>query len=209
MPSNHLIILCPPLLLLLSNFPNIRVFSNETVLPIRWPKYWSFSFRLFATSWIVACQDSPGKNTGVGCHALLQGILATQGSNPVLLHCGWILYCLSHQGSPRQVVLFQFSSVQLLSRVRLFVTPFLRHHIIEWNNGIDIPVTLLYVKIVKRKNSNSFKYLSLVTNLTMVLYIFPNKFNVDFFIYFHVSMYGIKWECVNTSTFSGLFHLTD
>ena len=112
MPSSHLIILCPPLLLLPSNFPNIRVFSNETVLPIRWPKYWSFSFRLFATLWIVACQDSPGKSTGVGCHALLQGILATQGSNPVLLHCGWILYCLSHQGSPRQVVLFQFSSVQ-------------------------------------------------------------------------------------------------
>ena len=46
MPSNHLIILCPPLLLLLSNFPNIRVFSNETVLPIRWPKYWSFSFSI-------------------------------------------------------------------------------------------------------------------------------------------------------------------
>ena len=46
MLSNHHIILCPPLLLLLSNFPSIRVFSNESVLPIRWPKYWSFSFRL-------------------------------------------------------------------------------------------------------------------------------------------------------------------
>ena len=44
--------------------------------------------------------DSPGKNTGVGCHALLQGIVPTQGSNPGPLHCGWILYCLSHQGSP-------------------------------------------------------------------------------------------------------------
>ena len=45
MPSNHLI-LCHPLLLLLSIFPSIRVFSNESVLCIRWPKYWSFSFNI-------------------------------------------------------------------------------------------------------------------------------------------------------------------
>ena len=45
MPSNHLI-LCHPLLLLLSIFPSIRVFSNESVLRIRWPKYWSFSFSI-------------------------------------------------------------------------------------------------------------------------------------------------------------------
>ena len=44
--------------------------------------------------------DSPGKNTGVGCHALLQGIFPTHGSNPGLLHCRQIVYCLSHQGSP-------------------------------------------------------------------------------------------------------------
>ena len=43
--------------------------------------------------------DSPDKITGVGCHALLQGIFPTQGSNPGLPHCGWILYQLSHQGS--------------------------------------------------------------------------------------------------------------
>ena len=44
--------------------------------------------------------DSSSKNTGVGCHALLQGIFLTQGSNPRLLHCRWILYHLGHQGSP-------------------------------------------------------------------------------------------------------------
>ena len=44
--------------------------------------------------------DSPGKNTGVGCHFLLQGIFLTQESNPGLLHCRQMLYCLSHQGSP-------------------------------------------------------------------------------------------------------------
>ena len=45
MPSNHLI-LCRPLLLLPSIFPSIRVFANESALPIRWPKYWSFSFNI-------------------------------------------------------------------------------------------------------------------------------------------------------------------
>ena len=45
MPSNHLI-LCHPLLLLPSIFPSIRVFSKESVLPIRWPVYWSFSFNI-------------------------------------------------------------------------------------------------------------------------------------------------------------------
>ena len=45
MPSNHLI-LCHPLLLLPSIFPSIRVFANESLLHIRWPKYWSFSFTI-------------------------------------------------------------------------------------------------------------------------------------------------------------------
>ena len=45
MPSNYLI-LCRPLLLLPSNFPSIRVFSNESALCIRWRKYWSFSFNI-------------------------------------------------------------------------------------------------------------------------------------------------------------------
>ena len=45
--------------------------------------------------------DSQGKNTRVGCHALLQGLFPTQGSNPSLPHCKQILYLLSHQGCPR------------------------------------------------------------------------------------------------------------
>ena len=46
--------------------------------------------------------DSPGKNIGEGCHSLLQGIFWTQGLNPGLPHCRWILYLLSHQGSPNK-----------------------------------------------------------------------------------------------------------
>ena len=49
MPSNHLIF-CHPLLLLPSIFPSIRVFSNESALCIRWPKYWSFSFNISPSS---------------------------------------------------------------------------------------------------------------------------------------------------------------
>ena len=49
MPSNHLA-LCRPLVLPLSIFPTIRVFSNESVLQIRWPKYWSFSFSISPTN---------------------------------------------------------------------------------------------------------------------------------------------------------------
>ena len=45
--------------------------------------------------------NSPGQNTGVGSLSILQGIFPTQGSNPGLPHCRWILYQLSHKGSPR------------------------------------------------------------------------------------------------------------
>ena len=48
MPSNHLILCCP--LLLLSIFPSIRIFSNESALRIRWPKYWSFSINISPSS---------------------------------------------------------------------------------------------------------------------------------------------------------------
>ena len=55
--------------------------------------------------------DSPGRNTGVGRHALLKGIFQNQGSNSDLPHCRWILYRLSHQGSPRilEKVAYPFS----------------------------------------------------------------------------------------------------
>ena len=59
MPSNRLI-LCPPLLLLLSIFPNIRVLSNESALHISWPKYWSFSFNISPSneySWLIFRMD--------------------------------------------------------------------------------------------------------------------------------------------------------
>ena len=61
--------------------------------------------QLFATPWTVACQapcpwDSPGKNTGVGCHALFQGIFLTQGTSPAAPALQVDSLLLSHQGNP-------------------------------------------------------------------------------------------------------------
>ena len=75
MPSNHLI-LCHPLLLPPSIFPSIRVFSNESVLPIRWPKYWSFSFN------ISPSKEHPGL---VSFWMDLWDVLAVQGTLKSLL----------------------------------------------------------------------------------------------------------------------------
>ena len=86
-PSNHLI-LCHPLLLLPSIFPSIRVFSNESAVHIRWPKYWSFSFSigpskeysgliLFRTDWfdLLAVQGT------------LKGLLQHHSSKASILQC--------------------------------------------------------------------------------------------------------------------------
>ena len=55
--------------------------------------------------------NSPGENTGMGSHSLLQRIFPTQGLNPGLPHCRWILYQLSHQGSPKCSKHLDYSTV--------------------------------------------------------------------------------------------------
>ena len=95
MPSNHLI-LCTPLHLLPSNFPSIRVFSNESVLCIRWPKYWSFSFSIspsdkysglisFRMDWLdlLAVQGT------------LKSLLQHHGSKASVLYIRWPKYEVS------------------------------------------------------------------------------------------------------------------
>ena len=75
MPSNHLI-LCCPLLLPPSAFPSIRVFSNESVLHIRWPKYWSFSFSI---------SSSKEYSVLISCRTACLDLLAVQGTLKSLL----------------------------------------------------------------------------------------------------------------------------
>ena len=97
MPSNHLI-LCCPLLLLPSIFPSIRVFSNESALPIGWPKYWSFSFNISPSN----------KHPGLICfrmdwldllavHGTLKSLLQHHSSKAsVLWHSAFFIVQLSH-----------------------------------------------------------------------------------------------------------------
>ena len=63
--------------------------------------------------------NSPGKNTGMGCHSLLQGIFPTQGLNPGLLHCRQILYSLSHHGSS----VYKNNSIVRISNILTFSVP--------------------------------------------------------------------------------------
>ena len=78
--------------------------------------------------------DSPGKNTGVGCLAFLQGIFPTQGSNPGLLLCRWILYHLSHQESPwiLEWVAYPFSRGSSWPRNRTGVSCITGEFFISW-----------------------------------------------------------------------------
>ena len=84
---------------------------------------------LWTIGWVPLSWDSPGKNTGVGCYALLQGIFLTQESNPYLLcvlHCRWILHLISHPGSPFSYMKrseVKWSEMKSPSCVQLFVTP--------------------------------------------------------------------------------------
>ena len=97
MPSNHLI-LCRPLLLLPSIFPSIRVFSNEPVLPIRWPKYWSFSFNISPSneysgliSFRMDCLDL------LAVQATLKSLLQHHSSKASIVRCSvFFMVQLSH-----------------------------------------------------------------------------------------------------------------
>ena len=112
MPSSHLI-LCCPLFLPSTIFPSIRVFSNESVLRIRWPKYWSFNFNIspsneYSNPGLQNCRRILYQLSRKGstrileqvAYPFLQGIVPTQELNCGLLHCRWILYQLSFQGNP-------------------------------------------------------------------------------------------------------------
>ena len=96
-PSNHLI-LCHPLLLLPSIFPRIRVFSNESVLHIRWPKYWTFSFSISPSneysgliSFRMGCLDL------LAIEGTLKGLLQHHSSKASILQClAFFIVQLSH-----------------------------------------------------------------------------------------------------------------
>ena len=142
MPSNHLII-CHPLLLLPSIFPSIRVFSNESVLCIRWPKDWSFSFNI-----------SPNEHPGVisfrmdwldllAVQGTLKSLLQHHSSKASILWCSaFFIVQLSHpyMTTGKTIALTRWTFVgkvmsllfNMLSRLVITFLPRSKHLLISW-----------------------------------------------------------------------------
>ena len=117
---------------------------------------------------LLCSWNSPDKNTGEGCHSLLQGIFPTQGLNLNLLHCRQILYHLSHQGSPfwkdLKIITAErkiFSTKGLvkwnmhMTKMNLTFTPGIKIHA-RWNIDLNFRA-----KIIKLLEENKKKNLSL------------------------------------------------
>ena len=89
-----------------------QVYNKIQYMFILWNIYYNNYLWLFASHGLYSPWNSPGQNTGVDSLSHFQGIFPTQGSNPGLPHCRWILYQVSHKGSPRilEWVAYPFSS---------------------------------------------------------------------------------------------------
>ena len=143
MPSNHLI-LCCPLLLLPSIFPSIKVFSNELALRIRWPKYWSFSFN------ICPSNEHPGL---ISFRMDWLDLLAVQGTlkrllqhhsskASILQHSAFFIVQLSHPymttGKTIALTIWAFVGkvmslfFNMLSRLVITFLPRSKRHLISW-----------------------------------------------------------------------------
>ena len=104
---------------------------------------------------LLSLWNSLGKNAGVGYHALLQGIFPTQGSNPGLLHCRWILYWLGHQGSPCQLYLKKNSDLKQMYYIKLHIRSLMSH----WAK-IKVLARLRYFEALKGEPNSCLLYLS-------------------------------------------------
>ena len=143
MPSNHLI-LCHSLLLLPSVFPSIRVFSNESALRIRWPKYWSFSFSISPSS------EHPGLISFrmdwldlLAVQGTLKSLLQHHNSKAsILQHSAFFIVQLSHPymttgktiAWTRQTFVDKLMSLlfNMLSRLVITFLPRSKHLLISW-----------------------------------------------------------------------------
>ena len=143
MPSNHLI-LCSPLLLPFSIFPSIRVFSNESVLHIRWPKCWSFSFSIshsneyselisFRIDWLDV----------LAVHGTLKSLLQHHSSNASILRCSaFFMVQLSYpyMATGKTIALTRWTFVDkvmsllfnMLSRLVIAFLPRSKNLLISW-----------------------------------------------------------------------------
>ena len=169
MPSNHLI-LCHPLLLLPSIFPSIRVFSNESVLCIRWPKYWSFSFSFsisrfnehsglisFRMDWLdlLAVQGT------------LKSLLQPQFKGIILQHLAFLIVQLSHSYTTtgETIALTKWTFVgkimsllfNMLSRLVIAFIPRSKYLLISWLQSPS--AAILEPKKIKSVTVSMFSHL--------------------------------------------------
>ena len=168
MPSSHLI-LCRPLLLLPSIFPNIQVFSNESALHIRWPKYWSFSFNIspsnehlglisFRMDWLdlLAVQGT------------LKSLLQYHSSKAlILLHSAFFIVQLSHpyMTTGKTIALTRRTFVDkvtcllfnMLSRLVITFLPRSKRLLISWLQSLS--AVILEPKIIKSDTVPQFPHL--------------------------------------------------
>ena len=143
MPSNYLI-LCRPLLLLPSIFPSIRVFSNESVLHIRWPKYWSFSFSISPSneySGLISFRMDWFNLLAV--KGMLKSLLQHHSSKASIFQCSaFFIVQLSHpyMTTGKTIVLTRWTFVgkvmsrllNILSRLVITFLPRSKHLLVSW-----------------------------------------------------------------------------
>ena len=111
MPSNYLILLCP-LHLLSSMFPSIRVFSKESVLHIRWPKYWSFSFSISLSNEYSGLISFRTDGLDLAVQGTLKSLLQHHSWKASILWCSaFFIVQLSHPFSSYQFINFLFPNL--------------------------------------------------------------------------------------------------
>ena len=146
MPSNRLI-LCHPLLLLPSMFSSIRVFSNDSALHIRWPKYWSFSFNISPTN------EHPGLISFrmdwldlLAVQGMLKSLLQHHSSKALILQCSaFFIVQFSHiyMTTGKTIVLTRWTFVDkvmsllfyMLSKLVITFLPRSKHLLISWRQS--------------------------------------------------------------------------
>ena len=148
MPSNHLI-LCQLLLLLPSIFPSIRVFSNQSVLHIRWPKYWNFSFSISSSneySWLISFRMDWLDLLAV--QGTLKSLLQHHSSKASILLCSaFFIVQLSHPYMPigktialtRRTFVGKVMSLlfNMLSRLVIAFLPRSKYLLISWLQSLS------------------------------------------------------------------------
>ena len=142
MPSNHLI-LCHPLLCLLSIFPSIRVFSNESALPIRWPQHWSFSFNISPSNEYSGLVFRMDWLDLLAVQGTLKSPLQHHSSKASVLQCSaFFIVQLSHPYTTtgKTIALSRWTFVgkimcllfNILSRLVITFLPRSKHLLISW-----------------------------------------------------------------------------